>query len=272
MFEEDTTYYIRVRGRVQGPFDLEQLKKLRQRGQFSRAHEVSSDQASWHSASILDVVFVAPKRAVLAKAKPAIEIAVETAGVGHAFQDRPTPSSPTEPTWHYTVGEEQYGPVTLVELRRLVAGGEVVETDLVWKVGMPQWTVVGDVSAINGTQGATPARNSQQRISSTQAFCFACGTSIDIRAELCPQCGVRQHFQTAVGKNRTTTALLALFLGGLGIHRFYLGGGANVVLGIIYILACWTLIPTIISCVEGIYFLCISDATFATSYGSNSMQ
>ena len=35
MFEDGETYYIRVRGRVQGPFDLDQLKKLRERGQFS---------------------------------------------------------------------------------------------------------------------------------------------------------------------------------------------------------------------------------------------
>ena len=272
MLEESVTYYVRVRGRVQGPFGLEQLKKLRQRGQFSRAHEVSVDQVTWQSASSLDVVFVTTKRAALARAEPAIEIRAETVGVGPAVQNRPTPSSPTEPTWHYTVGEEQYGPVTLVELRKLVANGEVMETDLVWKVGMPDWTVVGDVSAINGTHGATPARNSQQSIGSNQAFCFACGTSIDIRAELCPQCGVRQQNQTGVGKNRTTTALLALFLGGLGIHRFYLGGGANVVLGIIYIIACWTFIPTIISFIEGIYFLCISDATFAASYGNKYMR
>jgi len=54
----------------------------------------------------------------------------------------------------------------------------------------------------------------------------------------------------------------------LGIHRFYLGGGVNVFLGIIYFVFCWTLIPAIIAFFEGIYFLCMSDATFAAKYGT----
>jgi uncharacterized RDD family membrane protein YckC len=148
MFEEGTTYYIRVRGRVQGPFDLDQLKKLRQRGQFSRAHEVSPDQASWQSASILDAVFVAPKRAAPAKVEPVIEEVTEGVAVGEKVPNPPTHTSSTKPTWHYTVGEEQYGPVTLLELRKLVASGDVLETDLVWKEGMPDWTAVIDLDEL----------------------------------------------------------------------------------------------------------------------------
>lgn len=145
MFEEGTTYYIRVRGRVQGPYDLEQLKKLRQRGQFSRAHEVSSDQTTWQSASILDAVFAAPKRVAPAKIEPVAEgVDVE--------EPMPTPktrASSTKPVWHYTVGEEQYGPVTLLELRKLVSNGEVMETDLVWKEGMLDWTAAIDLEELN---------------------------------------------------------------------------------------------------------------------------
>ena len=149
MFEEGSTYYIRVRGRVQGPFDLDQLKKLRQRGQFSRAHEVSSDQASWQSASILDAVFVAPKRAAPAKVEPVAEEFVDAVDVEETVPTPKTRASSTKPVWHYTVGEEQYGPVTLLELRKLVASGELMETDLVWKEGMPDWTAVIDLDELN---------------------------------------------------------------------------------------------------------------------------
>src|SRR5258707_6607558 len=41
--------------------------------------------------------------------------------------------------------------------------------------------------------------------------------------------------------------LLAIFLGGLGIHRFYLG---ETVPGILYLVFSWTGIPTIIGWVE----------------------
>jgi len=265
MFEEGTTYYIRVRGRVQGPFDLEQLKRLRQRGQFSRAHEVSADQTSWQSASILDAVFAAPKRAAPAKAEPVVE---EFTDVVEAVPSAPIPSSPTKPQWHYTVGEEQYGPITLLELRKLVASGEVLGTDLVWREGMPDWTAAGDVSEIKNSNNSGSDRAVRNSVGTNQAFCFACGMPIDIRAELCPGCGVRQPHQAGTGKSRTTTGVLALCVGGLGIHRFYLGGGVNVFLGIIYFVFCWTLIPAIIAFFEGIYFLCMSDATFAAKYGT----
>lgn len=46
-------YYVRVRGRVQGPFELSRLKVLRSRGQFSRVFEVSEDGHSWVSSESL---------------------------------------------------------------------------------------------------------------------------------------------------------------------------------------------------------------------------
>jgi TM2 domain-containing membrane protein YozV len=94
-------------------------------------------------------------------------------------------------------------------------------------------------------------------------FCFACGNGIDHRAEICPKCGVRQTAATA-RKSRMAAVLLALFLGGLGIHKFYLGRPGW---GILYILFCWTFIPSIIAFIEAIVYLCTSDEQFAAKYG-----
>ena len=44
-------------------------------------------------------------------------------------------------------------------------------------------------------------------------------------------------------------ACLALFLGGLGVHKFYKKDFKK---GLIYLLFCWTLIPLIVSMIEGI--------------------
>ena len=102
-------------------------------------------------------------------------------------------------------------------------------------------------------------------------FCFACGGSIDARAEICPRCGVRQHatpnpFGTtsASGKNRVTAALFALLLGGIGIHKFYLGKAGQ---GILYLIFCWTFIPAILGLIEGIVYLTMSDDDFLRKYG-----
>lgn len=50
-----------------------------------------------------------------------------------------------------------------------------------------------------------------------------------------------------VRKNPTTAVLLALFLGGLGAHKFYLNQAG---IGIVYLLFCWTYIPAIIAFIE----------------------
>jgi TM2 domain-containing membrane protein YozV/DNA-directed RNA polymerase subunit RPC12/RpoP len=92
-------------------------------------------------------------------------------------------------------------------------------------------------------------------------FCHHCGAQIAKLAELCPKCGVRQPVIPGLsydpnvapnGKNRTTAALFALFLGGLGIHKFYLG---EPWWGVLYLVFCWTFIPAIIALIDGIILL-----------------
>ena len=60
-------------------------------------------------------------------------------------------------------------------------------------------------------------------------------------------------------KSRTTAALLAFFLGGIGIHHFYLGHTGK---GIIYLLFFWTFIPAIVAFVEFIIYLTQTDEEF----------
>ena len=119
--------------------------------------------------------------------------------------------------------------------------------------------------------------------------CHACANILDVRAELCPQCGVRQPFIPAMApppapygvpqpygmvhanqamvpytsKNKVTAGLFAILLGGIGIHKFYLGQVGS---GIVYLLFCWTMIPTIIAFVEGIVLLTMTDQDFARKY------
>ncbi len=99
-----------------------------------------------------------------------------------------------------------------------------------------------------------------------QVFCFACGAQIDARAEVCPKCGVRQPAASMAGrpsKDKTTAAVLAIFLGGLGIHKFYLGKTAQ---GIIYLVFFWTFIPAIVGFIEGILYLVKSDQDWAAEW------
>ena len=64
-------------------------------------------------------------------------------------------------------------------------------------------------------------------------------------------------------KEKVTAGVLALLLGGFGIHRFYLGQTG---LGILYLLFFWTLIPGIAAFIDGLIFLTESDESFNAKY------
>jgi TM2 domain-containing membrane protein YozV len=96
-----------------------------------------------------------------------------------------------------------------------------------------------------------------------EKYCRDCGAAIAARAEICPKCGVRQTVSVQTGRTRIAAALFAIFLGGLGIHKFYLG---QVGLGIVYLLLCWTFIPALIGLIEGIIYLTMTDEAFSARY------
>lgn len=60
-------------------------------------------------------------------------------------------------------------------------------------------------------------------------------------------------------KSKVAAGLLGILFGGLGIHKFYLGKIGS---GIVYLLFCWTFIPSIVGFIEGIIYLCSSDENF----------
>ena len=64
-------------------------------------------------------------------------------------------------------------------------------------------------------------------------------------------------------KNKTVAALLALFIGGLGVHKFYLGRPFQ---GFIYLIFCWTFLPSIFSFIGGIILLAMSEDRFNKKY------
>lgn len=67
-------------------------------------------------------------------------------------------------------------------------------------------------------------------------------------------------------KNQTIAAILCALLGGLGIHRFYLG---PIWMGVVYLLLCWTGIPGLIALVETYIIAFSSQETWAKKYNNS---
>jgi TM2 domain-containing membrane protein YozV/predicted RNA-binding Zn-ribbon protein involved in translation (DUF1610 family) len=61
-----------------------------------------------------------------------------------------------------------------------------------------------------------------------EKFCSSCGEIIKSAAEICPKCGVRQKsagtsVSMDVSSKWLVALLLCIFLGVIGVHRFYVG-------------------------------------------------
>ena len=88
-------------------------------------------------------------------------------------------------------------------------------------------------------------------------FCPGCASELEPFCEICPKCGTKMIFPR---KSKLAAGLLGIFLGGWGIHRFYLG---YINIGIIQI------VVTLITCgtgglwgfIEGILILCGNSIT-----------
>lgn len=90
--------------------------------------------------------------------------------------------------------------------------------------------------------------------------CRGCGKEIHKTASTCPLCGAPQR--TGRYKSKTAAGVLAIFLGGFGVHRFYLGQWW----GIFYLLFFWAWIPGIVALIEGIVFLFSNDEKWDKKY------
>lgn len=69
-------------------------------------------------------------------------------------------------------------------------------------------------------------------------------------------------------KNKNSAAALAFFLGGVGVHKFYLG---EIGWGIVYAIFFWTYIPTIAGFVEFILLLNMPKPEFDRKYNSATL-
>jgi len=105
-------------------------------------------------------------------------------------------------------------------------------------------------------------------------FCFACGAPLDLRAEICPHCGVRQadvasEEMRKASSDKLAAGLCGILLGAFGVHKFVLGltTPGLIMLGVT-VLTCGLggIITHPLGIIEGIIYLTKSDEDFHQTY------
>jgi S1-C subfamily serine protease len=148
------SFYIRNRGKVTGPFTLQQLKSLRNRGQLGRFHELSEDRQTWAPASAYAQLFPG-----------GTGIATDEVDV---LEEVGSSNAPTL-DWHYVDSSgNQQGPIDSANLAALLQRGAITESTLVWRAGLANWVEVGSPQAgiiSSQNRAASPAGVSGQRTS-----------------------------------------------------------------------------------------------------------
>ena len=89
-------------------------------------------------------------------------------------------------------------------------------------------------------------------------YCYHCGASVNTCAKVCLSCGYsleKKNDKETSKKSKLTAGLLGIFLGGLGIHNFYLGYTGKAVAQIVLSL-CTAGVGSIWGLIEGILILC----------------
>lgn len=105
-------------------------------------------------------------------------------------------------------------------------------------------------------------------------FCFNCGAATEANQAICTKCGVGLGATGATGeKSKIAAGLLGIFLGALGVHKFYLGYSKEGVIMLLITLvgglitfgaAAW--VVALIGLIEGVIYLTKSDDEFASIY------
>ena len=176
---KETTYFVRWRGEVSGPYDISVLKDMLATGKITKHHQVSADRQSWMK--IMKALDAAPPQSMSAKEDTAFQRidlspVVETAqdrpenhsaemdhilgdeslpvlespnyGVRMAGRDRepaPLPSPESLGTWYYFSGGQVCGPVAFSVLQSMAAKGFLPQNSQILREGDQTWQPLNQV-------------------------------------------------------------------------------------------------------------------------------
>lgn len=174
--------FVRFRGRVRGPFSIQELQRMIQRRQLSRSHELSIDRKVWIPAGEDESLYpreveqepVGVAASSRQEQQEASYATVERSSAGGtqgqaslsalaAATSEPEPVHARAVTedrrvWYCVVNEEQRGPMPPQEVINLFNHGRIDRDALVWAEGLSNWVSLDQSGLIAPTGGPQAGR------------------------------------------------------------------------------------------------------------------
>ena len=206
-------YFVRVRGKIQGPYDTQTLQSMARRGKFARHHEVSMDGVDWHKAFDYPELFPERKKRKSVEDEETFDLDFE-----NEVEEVKTDLG-TEQSWQVVVDGKKYGPVSRKEIKELILDGSLPGDTHVWHPKYDSWMKINETVefsnlTMSNVSGSAPVL-SQPGVPNSK-YCHACGAIIVHTNHLCPLCGAPQTFQVAERADDSSKVLilgiLSLFL------------------------------------------------------------
>ncbi len=307
--EMPSQWYYAQGDQTHGPIPSAELKCLATLGQLRPTDLVWGDgMGTWAAASTIKGLFSAVPSPVVATRGPSPlqQTPIASQHPPHAQATVSlTEGTPTiADQWYYAQQGQQKGPLSEEQLRQLATSGQIQPTDLAWKQGMASWMPASQIQGLIFPQSACVTtsmycRNCGKPVdaravacvscglvpSNGNNYCRICGANTHPAAIVCVKCGISTKGGVSSGscsKSKVVAGLFAIFLGGLGIHKFYLG---FTIPGLVFlltntvglVLTMWMLfLPNIllhlIALVEGVIYLTRSDEEFERLYVAKRKQ
>jgi len=136
-------HYVRIRGKIMGPFTVAQLMGLKDRGQLKAFHECSLDRFTWAPASTIAGVFSSSPQSdpVPAPASPALEPGsrIDTPPGQSVFKVPPPPAFQPDPWFVADDMGNRQGPIDATTFKIMLDSGQITPSTMLWRLGMSEW-------------------------------------------------------------------------------------------------------------------------------------
>ena len=164
-------YFVRWRGKIEGPYALGQLQELAAQGQLSRLHDLSTDQVAWRQADTVETLY------------PKYERSPDKAADTPKKEEHAEASALLQ--WYYSVNGNVDGPCSASDIKQLIAAGKFTLADYVSRVENPEdWRMAMEVAEfkdIAKLDGAFSGKRSYEKdpaSSSENGYEFAAASMI----------------------------------------------------------------------------------------------